>query len=87
MQAFALRKRCDVSEDCIVGLGCSAGLCISTYALPHTSRVRGGGNASTPASTFWGTQPQNGVQILSQKGCEETWGEEKTHVAQVPSYP
>lgn len=69
MQASALRKRCDVSEDCIGGLGCSAGLHISTYALPHTSWVRVGDNASTPGSTFWGTQPQNEVQILSQKGC------------------
>lgn len=65
----ALRKWCDVSEDCIGGLGCSAGLCISTYALPHTSRVRVGDNAGAPGSTFWGTKPQNGVQIPSQKGC------------------
>lgn len=30
-----------------------------------------------------------GTQAGREAGgeCEETWGEEKTHVAQVPSYP
>lgn len=52
LQEPALRKRCDVSEDCIGGLGCSAGLCIPTYALLHTSRIRVGDNAGAPGSNF-----------------------------------